>query len=390
MSRETEKVFRKLDAYLAQHEPADEEELNALVQQFMNAHNEAILLGQAEADPEDAYDYLEQAEDAKTKKDKLRYIAQALALEPGNLDALLMQASINAKDLDQYYDLLQPILMEGTRQMQAAGYFKESKGDFWLVHETRPYMRVREENFSVLIELGRMKKAIQEGEELLKLCTNDNLGIRYRLMHLYAYTEDIKGASRLHKKYDNYDDTQMLLPRCVLYYKLEDLETARNFLSRLVNYNKDAKKFFAAAAKDRLDEYYEEMSPLGYRAASMGELLYCVGENDFLYDTVTEEYLTEDGSVSGLRLRNVKTGESFTKPFDGIFLAVGQKPQNDFLHGAAAVDPEGYLYSDETALTGTAGIFAAGDCRTKDVRQLTTAVGDGACAAIAACRYLDR
>ena len=145
MSRETEKVFRKLDAYLAQHEPADEEELNALVQQFMNAHNEAIRLGQAEADPEDAYDYLERAEDAKTKKDKLRYIAQALALEPGNLDALLMQASINAKDLDQYYDLLQPILMEGTRQMQAAGYFKESKGDFWLVHETRPYMRVREE-----------------------------------------------------------------------------------------------------------------------------------------------------------------------------------------------------------------------------------------------------
>ena len=53
MSRETEKVFRKLDAFLAQHEPADEEELNALVQQFMNAHNEAIRLGQAEADPED-------------------------------------------------------------------------------------------------------------------------------------------------------------------------------------------------------------------------------------------------------------------------------------------------------------------------------------------------
>lgn len=117
MSRETEKVFRKLDAFLAQHEPADEEELNALVQHFMNTHNEAIRLGQAEADPEDAYDYLERAEDAKTKKDKLKYIAQALMLEPGNLDALLMQASLNAKGLDQYYELLQPILAEGTRQM---------------------------------------------------------------------------------------------------------------------------------------------------------------------------------------------------------------------------------------------------------------------------------
>ena len=286
MSRETEKVFRKLDAFLAQHEPADEEELDALVRQFMNEHNEAIRLGQAEEAPEDAYDFLELAENAKTKKDKLKYIAQALELEPGNLDALLMQASINAKGLDQFYELLQPILTEGTRQMQAEGHFKNSKGDFWLVYETRPYMRVREENFSVLIELGRIRKAIREGEELLKLCTNDNLGVRYRLMHLYAYTEDIKGASKLHKEYDNYDDTQMLLPRCVLYYKLEDLETARSFLSRLVQYNKDAKKFFAAAARDRLDEYYEEMNPFGYRAASMDELLYCIGENGFLYDTV--------------------------------------------------------------------------------------------------------
>lgn len=285
MSRETEKVFRKLDAFLAQHEPAGEEELQALVQQFMDEHNEAIRLAQAE-EPEDAYDFLELAEDARTKKDKLKYIGQALALEPGNLDALLMQASINAKGLDQFYELLQPILAEGTRQMQAAGYFRDSKGEFWLVHETRPYMRVLEENFSVLIELGRIKKAIQQGEELLKLCTNDNLGIRYRLMHLYAYTEDIKGASKLHKKYDNYDDTQMLLPRCVLYYKLEDLETAGSFLTRLVHYNKDAKKFFAAAARDRLEEYYEKLSPVGYRPASMDELLYCIVENDFLYDSV--------------------------------------------------------------------------------------------------------
>ena len=109
----------------------------------------------------------------------------------------------------------------------------------------------------------------------------------------------------------------------------------------------------------------------------------------FLYDTVAVEYLTEEGSVMGLKLRNVRTDTVYDEKFGGVFLAVGQKPQNDFVSGLVAADPEGYLYSDETALTGTEGIFAAGDCRTKEVRQLTTAVSDGACAALAACRYLD-
>ena len=114
-----------------------------------------------------------------------------------------------------------------------------------------------------------------------------------------------------------------------------------------------------------------------------------IGNIRFLYDTVADGYLTEDSSVTGPKLRNVKTGATFSEAFGGVFLAVGQKPQNEFADGLVAMTPDGYLYSDETALTGTEGIFAAGDCRTKEVRQLTTAVGDGACAALAACRYLD-
>ena len=113
------------------------------------------------------------------------------------------------------------------------------------------------------------------------------------------------------------------------------------------------------------------------------------GNIRFRYDTVIDSYLAEGGELTGLRLRNVRTGEMSEESFGGAFLAVGQKPQNGFLNGFVAADPEGYLYSDETALTGTEGIFAAGDCRTKEVRQLTTAVSDGACAALAACRYLD-
>ncbi len=90
-------------------------------------------------------------------------------------------------------------------------------------------MRVCEQNFSALIALGRIKQAICEGEEMMKLYTNDNLGIRCRLMRLYAYLEDADGASRLHEKYDDYDETQMLLPFTVLYYKLGKLKRQSGF-----------------------------------------------------------------------------------------------------------------------------------------------------------------
>lgn len=286
MSKETERVFRAFHAYLAEHEPSDDEEVNSLFKQFLKEYDETERIGQVDEEPEDAYDLLELAESAKTKKERLAYIDKALVLEPGNLDALIMRADIQAKELDQFYELLQPILQEGERQLREAGCFENDMGDFWLVYETRPYMRVREQNFSALIELGKMKRAIQEGEELLKLCTNDNLGIRYRLMHLYAYTEDSEGAARLHARYDDHEETQMLLPRCVLYYKLGDQQRAADFLFRLAGHNKDTKRFFTAAARDRLDEFIDEMDPIGYRPATIDELLFCTVENAFLYDAV--------------------------------------------------------------------------------------------------------
>lgn len=294
MSRETERVIREFEAFLSKFEPEDEEEMDELFQQFMDEHNLGVRQGLGKEEPEDAYDFLELAENARTKKDRLAYITRALELEPGNLDALIMQADVQTKELDQFYELLQPILQEGERQLREKGCFENDMGDFWLVHETRPYMRVREQNFSALIALGRMKQAIRDGEEMLKLCTNDNLGIRYRLMHLYAYLEDADGASRLHKKYDDHDETQMLLPLTVLYYKLGDMEAASGYLTRLVKQNKDAKKFFSAAARDRLDQYIDDMDPIGYRPESMDELLFCIADNAFLYEAVPYFYAWAD------------------------------------------------------------------------------------------------
>ena len=75
---------------------------------------------------------------------------------------------------------------------------------------------------------------------------------------------------------------------------------------------------------------------------------------------------------------------------DGTFLAVGLVPENDAFAHLAALDSRGYFDVKEDCCTGTPGVFVAGDCRSKTVRQVTTAAGDGAIAATTACRYLDQ
>ena len=105
-----------------------------------------------------------------------------------------------------------------------------------------------------------------------------------------------------------------------------------------------------------------------------------------LTDTVVEELLGGD-SLTGLRLKNPITGETSTLAVDGLFEAVGQQPEGILSHALGIADEAGFIPAGESCLTSAAGIFAAGDCRTKEVRQLTTACADGAIAALAAVSY---
>jgi thioredoxin reductase (NADPH) len=103
----------------------------------------------------------------------------------------------------------------------------------------------------------------------------------------------------------------------------------------------------------------------------------------FVLDSVVTEIL---GSfmVEGVKLMNKKTEEVSTLPVDGVFVAVGQIPGNDMFADVVELDEDGYIRASEDCRTSAEGIYAAGDCRTKTVRQLTTAAADGAVAALAA------
>lgn len=109
-----------------------------------------------------------------------------------------------------------------------------------------------------------------------------------------------------------------------------------------------------------------------------------------LYSTVVSEYLTQDGALTGLKLHNDATGQESEIAVNGTFLAVGLMPENDAFAHLASLNAWGYFDSDESCTTATAGLFVAGDCRSKYIRQVVTAAGDGAIAAMAACKYLDR
>jgi thioredoxin reductase (NADPH) len=102
----------------------------------------------------------------------------------------------------------------------------------------------------------------------------------------------------------------------------------------------------------------------------------------------TVDAIEGDGQVSKLKLNNVVTGKKSDLAVDGVFIAIGQKPNTEFLKGIVPLDANGYIVTNEKMETSVPGVFAAGDIRSNSIRQTIAAAGDGAVAAIYADRYI--
>ena len=109
---------------------------------------------------------------------------------------------------------------------------------------------------------------------------------------------------------------------------------------------------------------------------------------EVLLGTVVEA-LPATTPLDKVTLRNVAEDRVYDLAVDGMFVAIGLVPENEAFADVAALDERGYVASGEDCRTKTPGVFVAGDCRQKTVRQVTTATGDGAVAAVAACQYID-
>ena len=107
-------------------------------------------------------------------------------------------------------------------------------------------------------------------------------------------------------------------------------------------------------------------------------------------DVSAYEYITKDDNLTGVKFKNQKTNELLTLNAKGCFIAIGQIPDNKIIKDLVDLDKQGFVIANESCLTKTEGLFVCGDCRTKEVRQVTTAVSDGAIAATQAVKYLDK
>ena len=108
---------------------------------------------------------------------------------------------------------------------------------------------------------------------------------------------------------------------------------------------------------------------------------------EFAWDSVVEEILHEN-KVTGVKIKNVKTGAVLQVPCDGLFVAVGNIPNTKMIEGMAELDKAGYIVAGENTQTSVPGVFAAGDVRQKPLRQIVTAAADGAVAAHMAEEYI--
>lgn len=124
--------------------------------------------------------------------------------------------------------------------------------------------------------------------------------------------------------------------------------------------------------------------------SSLAKILESRDNVGIVYSSVVKEIVADD-KFSGIVIENSKTGIKTTLDCDGMFVAIGQVPENEPFKDVLSLNDYGYIVAGENCLPegASAGIFVAGDCRTKAIRQVTTATADGAVSALAACRFID-
>lgn len=123
-------------------------------------------------------------------------------------------------------------------------------------------------------------------------------------------------------------------------------------------------------------------------AKSLQDKVFATENIEFIPNTIVEKINGADGIVSSITIKNIINDEVRNLEINGIFVAIGMKPESNFVKGLVDMDSSGYIVAGEDGVTSRNGIFVAGDVRTKKLRQVITAVSDGANAVASVEKYL--
>lgn len=236
MSKETEKIFKQMHKELEGKNIESDEQLDEEIQKFISKLNEGEI--DFEETPEmESDDLLFEAYDAPTEKQAIKIAEQALEIYPDNIDAenLITSFEIDSiKKLEKYEKTLE----RARKKLEKEDYFDEENiGSFYGILETRPFMRTKHSYMLTLMELGRYTEAMKQGEELIELCENDNLGIRYLLVTIYILLEKFGECEKLYNKYRE-NSASMIFPMAIMYYKKGDYKKSKEMLKLVRKSNK--------------------------------------------------------------------------------------------------------------------------------------------------------
>ncbi|OUM68544.1 hypothetical protein PIROE2DRAFT_3679 [Piromyces sp. E2] len=228
---------------------------------------------------------LEEAYEATTKEEKIELAQSALEVYPDNIDAELYIASFE-EDKFKKLSTLESIIEKAKTILENGNYFSEQYiGHFWGILETRPYMRAKHQKLLLFLDLERYSDALEESEELLKLCESDNLGIRYTLLGLYCYFERYEECEKLFNNYDE-SSTRLLLPMAIMYYKQDNFEKSKEVLQEINENNPHLKQQLKRKDKTCLFEEAENLKY--YSFGGKDEAILVVRELNYLLESVPE------------------------------------------------------------------------------------------------------
>lgn len=162
---------------------------------------ERMMGGAAKGKDWEAQDLVYDAWEAADGYAAFELLTRAVELDPTNVDAWLGLMDFEPLETEERIDLLRRLVAMGEKHLGKKA-FREDKGHFWGLLETRPYMRARSQLALCLMEAGRFEESIAEHEAMLELNPGDNQGLRYRLLSLYLALKRLDDAKRLFEQYD--------------------------------------------------------------------------------------------------------------------------------------------------------------------------------------------
>lgn len=274
---QSERVLQKIQSLLEDRKFESMDEANAFLKEItakLNAGEEPEI----DDMPPDkrAQELIYDAWEAKRREERLKLAEQALALYPECADAYVILAEDKARTLEEAKEFYALGVAAGERAL-GEEFFKENKGSFWGIIETRGYMRARQGLYQCLWSLGQKEEAIAHCEEMLSLNPSDNQGVRYDLAAYLFEINDLDRLSRLIKKYTGDGSTFWQYSRALLaYYQSGESKKANRELRRALEKNPFVPAYLlqARVLPEELPEFYSLGS---HEEAILYTASYCGG-----------------------------------------------------------------------------------------------------------------